>query len=273
LHLKGDNRAADAAAQKCLVAMRDSGDEVGVDAALHTLAWIALTDDDLDRTMRYLGQLLPRVRTVSHPVVRCGALHTAGALALEQCDLTAAQARLVECVEATPPDTPLHLAYPLEGLAIHAARTERPERALRLKGAAVAIRAAAGSRPNRWWSERVDIAVAIARMELSPRVADAAEGAGSRLDTSPLVAYACTDVWSGPAAASAASPLSQREWAVAHLVARDLTIPQIGTRLNTPVRTVDAHLRNIRVKLNVRSREEITEWVTNHPLSEPQFVP
>ena len=51
-----------------------------------------------------------------------------------------------------------------------------------------------------------------------------------------------------------AAPLTRRELEVLHLLAEDLNNPQIAERLVISRRTVDAHLRSIYEKLNVKSR-------------------
>ena len=58
------------------------------------------------------------------------------------------------------------------------------------------------------------------------------------------------------------SPLTDRELAVAALVARGLTSAEIASELGVAVRTADAHVEHIRNKLGVRSRAQIATWAT-----------
>jgi pimeloyl-ACP methyl ester carboxylesterase/DNA-binding CsgD family transcriptional regulator len=60
--------------------------------------------------------------------------------------------------------------------------------------------------------------------------------------------------------------LTRRELEVARLVANGLTNQAIATRLAVAPRTADAHVENIRRKLEVRSRAQIAAWVTEHRL-------
>ena len=58
--------------------------------------------------------------------------------------------------------------------------------------------------------------------------------------------------------------LTDRELQVAELVAEGLTNQAIARRLSVAPRTAEAHVENIRRKLQVRSRAQIAAWVTRH---------
>ncbi len=58
--------------------------------------------------------------------------------------------------------------------------------------------------------------------------------------------------------------LTARELEVARLVAGGLTNHSIALRLSVAPRTAEAHVENIRRKLQVRSRAQIAAWVTEH---------
>jgi pimeloyl-ACP methyl ester carboxylesterase/DNA-binding CsgD family transcriptional regulator len=66
--------------------------------------------------------------------------------------------------------------------------------------------------------------------------------------------------------APAGPQLTSRELEVAELVAKGLTNQAIGSRLSIAPRTAEAHVENIRRKLQVRSRAQIAAWVTEHRL-------
>jgi pimeloyl-ACP methyl ester carboxylesterase/DNA-binding CsgD family transcriptional regulator len=61
-------------------------------------------------------------------------------------------------------------------------------------------------------------------------------------------------------------PLTDRESEVARLVAEGLTNHSIALRLSIAPRTAEAHVENIRRKLQVHSRAQIATWVTEHRL-------
>ncbi len=62
------------------------------------------------------------------------------------------------------------------------------------------------------------------------------------------------------------APRTARAMEVATLVAEGLTNGSIATRLSVAPRTAEAHVENIRRKLQVRSRAQIAAWVTEHRL-------
>jgi pimeloyl-ACP methyl ester carboxylesterase len=64
----------------------------------------------------------------------------------------------------------------------------------------------------------------------------------------------------------AGPPLTGRELEVAGLVAAGLTNQAIARRLAIAPRTAEAHVENIRRKLQMRSRAQIAAWVTEHRL-------
>ena len=66
--------------------------------------------------------------------------------------------------------------------------------------------------------------------------------------------------------ADAGPPLTGRELEVAQLVAAGLTNQAIARRLAIAPRTAEAHVENIRRKLQVRSRAQIATWVTERQL-------
>jgi pimeloyl-ACP methyl ester carboxylesterase/DNA-binding CsgD family transcriptional regulator len=66
--------------------------------------------------------------------------------------------------------------------------------------------------------------------------------------------------------ADAGPRLTGRELEVAELVAEGLTNGAIASRLSVAPRTAEAHVENIRRKLQVRSRAQIAAWVTEYRL-------
>jgi DNA-binding CsgD family transcriptional regulator len=66
--------------------------------------------------------------------------------------------------------------------------------------------------------------------------------------------------------ASPGPRLTGRELEVAELVAEGLTNQAIARRLSVAPRTAEAHVENIRRKLQVHSRAQIAAWVTEQRL-------
>jgi pimeloyl-ACP methyl ester carboxylesterase/DNA-binding CsgD family transcriptional regulator len=75
----------------------------------------------------------------------------------------------------------------------------------------------------------------------------------------PMLTFLCEPTGAGPR-------LTARELEVAGLVAEGLTNHSIAVRLSVAPRTAEAHVENIRRKLQVRSRAQIATWVTAHRL-------
>jgi pimeloyl-ACP methyl ester carboxylesterase/DNA-binding CsgD family transcriptional regulator len=69
-----------------------------------------------------------------------------------------------------------------------------------------------------------------------------------------------------PGPAAPGTRLTSRELEVAGLVADGLTNHSIAVRLGVAPRTAEAHVENIRRKLDVRSRAQIAAWVTEQRL-------
>ena len=74
-----------------------------------------------------------------------------------------------------------------------------------------------------------------------------------------VLGFLCEPVSPGPR-------LAGRELEVAELVAAGLTNQAIARRLSVAPRTAEAHVENIRRKLEARSRAQIAAWVTEHRL-------
>ena len=70
--------------------------------------------------------------------------------------------------------------------------------------------------------------------------------------------------------ASQGPQLTDRELEVAGLVAEGLTNQAIARRLSVAPRTAEAHVENIRRKLQVRSRAQIAAWATEQRLRAPR---
>ena len=78
------------------------------------------------------------------------------------------------------------------------------------------------------------------------------------------MAGAVVDFLAPPAATG--PRLTAREAEVARLVAEGLTNQAIASRLGIAPRTAEAHVENIRRKLEVRSRAQIAAWATEQRL-------
>jgi non-specific serine/threonine protein kinase len=146
----------------------------------------------------------------------------------------------------------------------------RPERALRLCGAADAWREKLRTPLAPAWGDLLrSMIVDPATARLTPAAAMAAWSEGARMSFGAAVLLARGDgasvspVEEARAAGLAddPAPLSHRELEVALLTARGLTNRLIAERLQIAERTVEGHLERIRAKLGVGSRAQVAVWV------------
>jgi non-specific serine/threonine protein kinase len=137
-----------------------------------------------------------------------------------------------------------------------------PERALRLCGAAMAMRDTIRAPLAPGWQDLARSVVIEPAMALvGAERAEAALADGARLSADEAVAEARMAQLTATAAGEGWGPLSRREREVAVLVARGLTNRQIAEQLVIAERTVEGHLERIRGKLGLRSRTQIAVWV------------
>src|SRR5205085_11931830 len=137
-------------------------------------------------------------------------------------------------------------ALALEGLAVVAVTEGRGERAVRLAGAADAVRTATGTQPPPKWQADMARRLGSARHALSRDGWTAAWLSGQALTLERAIALALSDVEPRPAPgagrASLGNQLSSREREVARLVGEGLTSRQMAERLTVTERTVNTHL-------------------------------
>jgi predicted ATPase/DNA-binding CsgD family transcriptional regulator len=137
-----------------------------------------------------------------------------------------------------------------------------PERALRLCGAATALRDRIRASLAPGWEDLArSVVIEPARALVGAGRADAALAEGARMSMDEAVAEARADVEPAQPAGEGWGPLSRREREVAILVAQGLTNRQIADRLVIAERTVEGHLERIRGKLVLHSRTQIAVWV------------
>jgi DNA-binding CsgD family transcriptional regulator len=133
----------------------------------------------------------------------------------------------------------------------------RPEDALKVAAAAVALRARVGGVFPPFYRERLDRTRAVAAAGVGPD-ADRLWSEGSRLSVDQAVALAFGDPTPRPASSSG---LSRRELEVAELVADGLANKAIAQRLHLSVRTVESHVRHALTRLGLDNRTQLATWV------------
>ncbi len=137
-----------------------------------------------------------------------------------------------------------------------------PERALRLCGAAMALRDVIRAPLAPGWQDLArSVVIEPARALVGAERADVALVEGARMGADAAVAEARVSREPASAAGDGWEPLSRREREVAALVAQGMTNKEIADHLVIAERTVEGHLERIRGKLGLRSRTQIAVWV------------
>jgi predicted ATPase/DNA-binding CsgD family transcriptional regulator len=255
----GDYPAAIALANRTVATLRAGGNDKALAIALNDLAWLLMQQGDLAAAARAAGEALSSLSAEDKSIWDT-AMHTAGAIAFKQGRIDQAAA-CFSLALATGVSFTAQVPYNLEGLALTAAASGRPRRALRLFAAASTARSAAGRAAGPWWAQLCDNTITVARDQLTTARAAAATADGTRLGTDDAIRYALLDR-RPPAKQANGSPLTSREQQVAQLVADGLTNSQIAARLGVSSRTVVSHLEHIRAKLDLSTRTQIAAWTS-----------
>jgi DNA-binding CsgD family transcriptional regulator/tetratricopeptide (TPR) repeat protein len=198
------------------------------------------------------------------------ALGQLGIVALELGEMVEARTRFTESLSLSRDlGGRRGIALALEGLAAVAVAEGRADRAVRLAGAAHAVRTVTGTRSPPGWEVDLARRLGSARHALGRDGWAAAWLGGHGLTLVQAIAVALAEVEPRPVIDGTqpnkqgprTNQLSPREREVVQLVAQGLTSRDMARRLTVTERTVNTHLERIRDKLGVRSRAEITAWL------------
>ena len=203
------------------------------------------------------------------------ALDNLGWAALLQSDHERARTSYEECLILCKELGNMWIAsHSLAGMACISAVEGASERAARLFGAAEVLREAVGYQQvpeEDAWREPY---LAAARVRLGEASWAGAWAEGLAMSMEQAIEHALSEQKpTPPTSPEAEQPtsdeppeLTRREKEVATLVARGLTNRQIAQELVLSEHTVITHVRNILKKLNLRSRTQLTLWVTERQL-------
>jgi predicted ATPase/DNA-binding SARP family transcriptional activator/DNA-binding CsgD family transcriptional regulator len=242
---------------------------------LNSLGYVFLLEGDFERGATLSEEAAVLYRECGYKGGLQWGLNNVGWAALLQGDNQRAEASFEEsltlCLELGDSLTPPKC---LEGLACKFEAEGQAERAVRLFGAAEALREAVGSEhmpEEDAWSEPY---LAAARARLDEASWEEAWTEGGAMSMEQAIEFALLEVEqvqpSSPASnrPSTDEPpnLTRREKEVAVLVTRGLSNRQIAQELVLSEHTVITHVRNILKKLNLRSRTQLTLWVTERQL-------
>ena len=198
-------------------------------------------------------------------------LWRAGLAATDRGDYPGARRRLAESVALAAADGSWGLlSFVLDACAQVAALEHASERALRLAGAAAALREATGERPPPRLRPRMERALAQARRALGDAGATAwAQGRAMSPPEAAAYALAAPAPPSGPAAPDrgpAGDRLTSRELDVLRRLAAGEGNRQIADELVVSVRTVERHVANVYAKIGAHGRATAAAYAVRRGL-------
>jgi DNA-binding CsgD family transcriptional regulator len=283
-----------------------AGDSGEVVVALASLAFVSHLQGQYDASRDLYEEGLAIVERLGDRSLGAYLLCRLGELAVDQGRYAEARVRFTAGLQIYRiMGARTRLAGVLEGFAVLAAADDQAARALRLAGAAAALRDAVMARPTPREAAWLGRGLERARQQVGDRASDRAWADGlamsleqaidEALDEHPGAARpVSSDRPAAPVAAavpngaltpiSGASsltelpdgtlvePLTERQREVAALVARGLTNRQIGEALVITEGTANLHVKHILRKLGFATRAQIAAWATRHGFTVPRPV-
>ena len=235
----------------------------------------ALAVGDLAGAARHLEEAERRQRALGFAWGLSRTLCYLGDLARARDDLDAALGHYRESLQlAQKSGVLLRAANALDGVAGVAAARGDAERAVRLYGAAAALREQLGAAVVPWELPGRERDLAVAQAALGPAAFAGAWAAGAALPLEVTVAEALTDASLALAATGAPPPadpaaalgLTPREIDVLRLLAHGHSNREIGEALFISPRTVNFHVTNLLAKLELDSRTAAAAFAVRHDL-------
>ena len=270
---QNDNERLKALCDKAAALRRGFVDRRAIAELLVFLGMAALYEGDHARAVELLDESMASFRDLGDTQRAAICVTYLWMAALERGDQERAAALLGEDLrrlrrlEVKPQ---IQIYDSLMGVAVVAALSGRPVRAVRLRGAAEAVREAISLSLQLWDHTRTnyDDQLAAASAGLDEEYFAKAWAEGRAMTPEQAVEYALSKEDSPTPRATTPKPagLSAREAEVLKLVAKGLTNAQIAKELFISPRTVDRHLNSIYRKLGIGSRAAATRFAADHNL-------
>jgi DNA-binding CsgD family transcriptional regulator len=294
LSRSSDLSGAQAAYEAALDALRGNNGW-GIALAHYGLGWLAMSRQDRTAAMRSFRTALGLYREIDARPEMARCLAGIGWAAMTTGDLALARASLTESAQLSlATGQRLPVARGLTALGVLALAERDPERAIRLEGAAGALREELGKAPAGPASQRLDGLFADARQRLGDQAAERLLAEGRALGTTVAVRYGISEpgtkppgtgapgmsppgsaadggsadgAQAGADAVTEPSVLTPRELQIAMLVARGLSNKAIADELVISPATAARHVANIFTKLGFTSRAQLAAWVAGRSTS------
>jgi predicted ATPase/DNA-binding CsgD family transcriptional regulator/Tfp pilus assembly protein PilF len=248
----------------------------GVAQTLYGFGTLARTRRDHAAALRHFGDALALYRAIdARPeIARC--LAGVGWVALSQRDLELARSSLTESIQLSlATGQRLLIARGLEALGVLALAEGDPARAVRLEGAALALREAVSEVSQAPARARHGALFETAREQLGASAAAVLLAEGRAMSSDDAIRYgtgtaivAAADGAGGAAGpaprtagAGAPSVLTVREQEIAALIARGRSNRAIADELVISPATVARHVANIFTKLGFSARAQVVAWL------------
>jgi predicted ATPase/DNA-binding CsgD family transcriptional regulator len=247
----------------------------GLAQTLYGLGGVARARQDHAAALGHFRQALAIYREIDAKAEIARCLAGIGWVALAQRELELARTSLTESLRLSlATGQRLAIARGLEAFAVLAVAEDRPARAARLEGAALALREAVGQVPSLPARARLGDLLESARRAVGGATADALLASGAAMSADEAVALATgldgddpgaaeeimTAQPSLPGAVTVPSALTAREREIAALIARGLSNRGIADELVISPATVARHVANILGKLGFTSRAQVAAW-------------
>jgi non-specific serine/threonine protein kinase len=267
-HEDGDDQLAASLLEQGRSFWLKIGDSTLVAQSDIQLGVVALDAGDYERARKLTARGLSRLEHGNDRQGLAIALAHAAHAAIAQRDFAAAHRDLCRGLRINQEIGGLAgIAFVLVRFALLASAEGQPVRALRLAGAAAALRRRAETPLSKLSAQRLDQQLAPAREALGP-LADAAvaEGTALTLDAAIAEALATSPVVHASRGPADAEILSPRERQVAALIGRGYSNRRAAVSLVVGEATVATHVQHILTKLRLHSRAQIAVWSAQHGL-------
>jgi predicted ATPase/DNA-binding CsgD family transcriptional regulator len=285
---QGQLKAAQRSYEAALGVLHDNN-RWGVAHVQYGMGVVARARDDHEAALRHFEDALPVFLQLDARPEIALCLAGIGRVALAKGDLGLGRTRLTESLQLNRAmGQRLGTARGLEAFAGLAVLEQEPERAVRLAGAALALRESIGQALGA--GSRIEGLLDPVRSRLGRAGADALLAEGRAMTPDEAVAYAvgpgkiplrqpdqANDPGLPPPVTSSAfsessassSPLTPREREIAVLIARGLSNRGIADELVISPATAARHVANILTKLGFSSRAQVAAWTVQRRADDP----
>ena len=256
----------------------------GVAQALYGFGSLARARGDHAAALGHFRDALALYREIDARPEMARCLIGIGWVALSQGDLRLARSSLTESLQLSlATGQRLAVARELEAFAMLAVASGEQASAVKLQGAALGLREAAGHPPSALARSRLDTLVESAGRELGQPAAAALLAEGAAMSAHEAVRFAVASgeapgeaarvrvppQAAAPAGSGTPATLTPRELEIAGLIARGLSNRGIADELVISPATAARHVANIFGKLGFTSRAQVAAWAAQRESGGP----